>query len=99
MRKYTSKNRGQKLSQAERVIAKFGGARALSAALASVSTPRDPSVVYKWTYPKERGGTDGRIPTNAWDNILKAARKYGIILTAEDLDPRERTLKQGSHDE
>lgn len=78
----------QPMTQAQRVIAKFGNARRLSEAtrrLADESLHRSPHVVYRWTYPKERGGTDGRIPSSALDAVLAAARLEGIFITAADL--------------
>lgn len=97
MRNYKSKNTGQYLTQAERIIERFGGARRLAEALSAVGEFRHPSVVYKWTYPKDRGGTGGLIPTAAWPDILKAARHFGIYMTEEDTDPRPRVLKRGNH--
>lgn len=81
----------KRLTQAERIIAKFGNARRLSQAMDRVAkiggNPnryRSPAVVYRWTYPKERGGTGGKIPSSAMDDVMAAARLEGIILTAED---------------
>lgn len=80
-------------SQAERVIRKFGGAKNLSRILLSLGRPRDPATIYRWTYPKEIGGTDGLIPTAAWPDLLMAARQEGIILTSEEIDPRQRSIE------
>ena len=71
-------------SQAARVIAKFGNARKLAFAC---QPPLNPASVYKWVYPKNKGGSDGRIPTAALETVLKAARREGILLTPEDLWP------------
>jgi hypothetical protein len=84
-----------KKSQAERVIEKFGGARALARALAAVSAAegkpaRCNSSVYRWTYPKSKGGTGGMIPVNAIPWVIKAARIEGIFLKDEDLYPGEK---------
>lgn len=80
-----------KRSQAVRVIAKFGGARALARALAAIgeSAYRNPSSVYRWTYPRSKYGTDGVIPTAALSAVVKAARYAGVLLTVEDLFPGE----------
>ncbi len=75
-------------NQAERIIKKFGNARALSRALQALGDPkksRSPAVIYRWTYPRSRGGTAGRIPSNALDDVLAAARLEGIFITPEDL--------------
>lgn len=77
-------------TQAERVLAKFGGARRLSALLDHLGRSKDPASIYKWTYPKERGGTGGVIPTSAWKDLILAARMEGILLTSDDMDCREK---------
>lgn len=76
-------------SQAQRVIDKFGGHRRLAAILNSIDPKfsRNPTSLYRWTYPRERGGTAGVIPTSALPLIIKAARIEGIFLTAEDFYP------------
>lgn len=74
--------------QAARVIAKFGNARRLAEAtqrLADPSLHRSPHVVYRWTYPKSKGGTNGRIPSSALEAVLAAARLEGILITPADL--------------
>jgi len=73
-----------RLTQAERVIAKFGGARKLAKALAL-----DPSTVYKWTYPREKQGTGGVVPNNKIPALLAAARAEGILFTPAELWPGE----------
>lgn len=69
-------------NQAEKIIAKFGNARRL-AELIGVH----PVNVYRWTYPRTRGGTDGLIPTASLAKVLYAARADGILLTMDDLAP------------
>lgn len=68
------------MSQAQRVIAKFGGVPALAKA-AGLSL----NSVYKWTYPKERGGTGGLIPADKLPVVLDAAAAAGIEITVDDL--------------
>jgi hypothetical protein len=82
------------LTQAQRVIAKFGGPRALARALKENGTPRDPATIYRWTYPSHTNGRGGIIPKNAWGDILAVARIQGVLLTAEDLDPRPTIVKK-----
>jgi hypothetical protein len=77
-------------SQAERVIAKFGGARDLARAFQAINKPKDPSTIFKWTYPKSKGGTGGLIPTRVWPDVMAAARYSGVFITIEDLDPRPK---------
>lgn len=74
-----------KRSQAERVLRKFKGARRLA-----VLIRRHPASVYKWTYPRERGGTGGLVPTEAWPAIAAAALVKGVKLTRNDTDPNPR---------
>lgn len=69
-------------NQAEKIITKFGNARRL-AQLIGVH----PVNVYRWTYPRARGGTDGLIPTASLAKVLLAARADGILLTMDDLAP------------
>lgn len=80
-------------TQAERVVAKFGGPYRMARALAALPDPamhRSPSVIYRWLWtkrPGNRNARNGRIPVNAWDGIQMAARMHGIFLTAEDMKP------------
>lgn len=66
-------------TQAEKVIKAFGGVRALSRALNAAGTPKDPTCIYKWTYPYPRG-TGGRIPAPAHYEIERAAQRLKINL-------------------
>ncbi len=75
-------------TQAERILRRFGGARRLAYILQTIGRPRNFSTIYKWTYPKERGGTGGFIPYTSWNDILAAARAEGILISSEDMDPR-----------
>jgi hypothetical protein len=81
-------------SQAHRVIAKFGRPRDLCRALVLAGEDvRDPSVVYRWTYPKPFG-TGGLIPNSAIPAILNAARLQGILLTDTELMPLPLTWRE-----
>ncbi len=51
--------------------------------LAQRITGRDVSLIYKWLYPRARGGRDGRIPDEDAEKILAYARKHHIPLTAD----------------
>lgn len=51
------------------------------------------STVYKWTYPKSKGGSGGLIPTQSWPAVFDAARRAGLTITPSDIDPRPRTLQ------
>lgn len=80
-------------SQAQRIIDKFGGAKRLSEILSHVGKPRDFVTIYRWTYPKSVGGTDGLIPTAAWPDIFLAARFDGVVLSSEEMDPRPTPVR------
>lgn len=80
-------------SQADRILYKFGGPRHLRDVLKAIGRPRNLSSIYRWTYPKEDGGTGGLIPTSAWPDLHVAAHFDGVIITSEDMDPRELKLK------
>jgi hypothetical protein len=75
-------------TQAERILHKFGGAKRLAYALRGVGHPRHYTAIRRWALPKERGGRGGTIPATAWKGILLAAKAEGILLSAEDMDPR-----------
>lgn len=64
---------------ASRVIKKCGGHRVVAEWLSV-----DVSQVFRWTYPKERGGTDGRIPSRHQEALLEAARAKEIRLRPAD---------------
>lgn len=64
---------------AEKIIAKLGGPKAV-AAIARV----DVSAVHRWGYPRERGGTGGRIPSRHQQQLLDHARANGIDLSPSD---------------
>lgn len=84
------------LTQAERIIHKFGGARELARLFAACGCPRDPATIYKWTYnsgPNRKDGTNGLIPTQAWPDLFRVARYSGVMITAEDMDPRPTLVK------
>lgn len=68
----------------QRVAARFGSYSALARALRSVGYQVGASSVSQWS---TRGG--GLIPSIAMKKVLEAAYTTGIILTSEDLDPRE----------
>lgn len=78
------------VTQADRIIKKFGGVLKLGIALKNVGCGRSISTIHKWTYPREKGGTGGQIPTAILFDILQAAKLAKVKLTDEDLDFRPR---------
>lgn len=76
-------------TQAGRVIKKFGNARRLAALMEAVTGRRcDPSRIYRWTHPRDKGGTGGLIPSSTMADVMKCARLNGIVLTEKDLYPK-----------
>ena len=68
--------------QAGRIIEKFGGHKRLAAVLGVHR-----ATIYRWTWPREKGGTGGVIPTKMVSQIIRAARVEGIFLSSDDLFP------------
>lgn len=66
-------------SAADRIIEAFGGAKRLADL-----TGIDLSSIYRWQYPKDRGGTDGAIPHGNHFKIMQAVKKHKITLTRSD---------------
>lgn len=79
----------EKRSQAERIYEKFGGVKNLTAAINALGPEYSRTIhaVYKWSYPREKGGSGGVIPSHAIGTVQKAAIMMGIHLTVEDLYP------------
>lgn len=70
------------LDPARSVIAKIGIEKV------SEITGKHVSRVYRWMYPKGRGGTGGLIPQADQPAILSYANENGIELTERDFFPR-----------
>lgn len=64
---------------AQRVIEKLGGAGKVAGILKI-----DVSNVHRWKYPRDRGGSEGRVRDEYQQPLLDYARKHGIDLTPED---------------
>lgn len=73
--------------QAQRVIEKFEGVASLQSALATAGHHVTRATIYRWTYPPEKGGCDGYIPSRWIDKIKKAAFLEDITLSDQDLAP------------
>jgi hypothetical protein len=81
-------------TQAGRVIKKFGNARRLAVLMGC-----DPSRIYRWMHPRDKGGTGGLIPSSAMEEVLKCARLSGIILSPAELYPMALQTEELSPDE
>jgi hypothetical protein len=68
----------QRLEPAKSIIAKIGSDK-----VAEI-TGKHVSRVYRWMSPKDRGGTDGRIPHEDAEKLLAYAQVNQIDLTPAD---------------
>ena len=75
-----------KTTQFDRILRRF----ATNAAGLARLLGREPSHVYRWGYPSSRGGTGGVIPAKGLRELVALARLQGVLLTSDDLDPREK---------
>lgn len=73
-------------TQAHRVIAKFGGHRALVQAAKKHDIPLHLQTTYRWLKPRPLG-SDGYIPGRALERLLILARLEGVYLSLEDISP------------
>lgn len=63
------------MEPASTIIEICGGFRAVAE-----MTGRNVSNIHRWTYPKMKGGTGGRIPTEMQDKLLAEANRRGLPL-------------------
>lgn len=70
------------MEPAQKIIEICGGYQAVAK-----MTGRTISRVHRWTYPKDRGGTDGLIPSDAQQILLREAIKRGLPLTPAHFFP------------
>ncbi len=49
----------------------------------------DVSRVYRWTYPRDRGGGGGLVPAKHQVTLLRAAAARGILLAPADFFPAD----------
>ena len=73
------------VGQAAYVIGQFGNAYRVAEAMTLAGKKISASAVYRWTYPKEKYGTGGVIPTSSWPYIFKAAQLYGVVLEEQKM--------------
>jgi hypothetical protein len=74
----------ERLDPAHTVIQSLGGFEAVAGI-----TGKHISSIYRWTYPKSRGGTDGFIPPADATLLLKHARDNDLPVTAESFFPEQ----------
>lgn len=77
---------GMAWNPAHKIVMRLGGEKAVADILGcSLTTP------YTWQYPRERGGTNGRIPARHIPTLMSAAKERGKRLRFEDFfaEPNE----------
>lgn len=68
------------MEPAASIIGALGGPAAVAEYLKTAdNTP------YRWTYPRDKGGTGGVIPHWHHDDLLRMAADKGVLLTRADL--------------
>ena len=67
------------MTPVERITNILGGPEKV-AEIAGVTVPR----VKRWSFPEDRGGTDGRIPHKHITKIIQTARERGIAISFDD---------------
>jgi hypothetical protein len=72
------------LEPASSIISRLGGL-----GVVQIVTGASRTRVYRWTQPKEKGGTGGIIPLNHAPKLLSYAREAGVALSANDFLPIE----------
>ncbi|MGH6822026.1 MAG: hypothetical protein ACREC4_00815 [Methylocella sp.] len=81
------------MEPAARIIKLLGGEAAVAKITGTAVT-----APYRWQYPRERGGTDGQIPSKYVHRIIAAAAGAGIILSPNDFfafdEPKPSSLPQ-----
>jgi hypothetical protein len=64
---------------ANQIINRLGGVYPVARALSV-----NPSTVFRWTIPSDRGGTDGVIPAKRQRELLRLAQEKGVPLAPAD---------------
>ena len=73
---------------ASSIISRCGGASAVAGWL-----KLNQSSVLRWTYPRERGGTGGLVPSKHQRPLIEAAASRGVNITPADFFPRPPQLE------
>lgn len=77
------------LEPARSVISAIGGVDKVAEI-----TGKHVSRVYRWMYPKAKGGTDGFIPQAEAETLLRHAEANGLAVTADSFFRRAATTSQ-----
>ena len=66
------------VTAAEYAINLFGSPYKMASAFEKNGYRINPSAIYRWTYPRDRKGSDGRIPSDWHKAIIECAEAEGI---------------------
>jgi hypothetical protein len=77
------------LNPAHKIIAKLGGEKTVAELLGL-----ELSGVYRWSYPRDRGGTGGRIPARHIKPLIAAAKARGKRLSLNDFFQEPSEVQQ-----
>ncbi len=72
-------------SPAELAIERFGGVRPLARKLTAAGNPVHYSRVSRWPLPRDKGGSDGRIPQKYHQTILQMARSQKVRFSMKEI--------------
>lgn len=70
-------------NQARRIIDLFGGVAKFLAAMEGTGVKLDRTTPYHWMWPRSKRGAGGRIPSHRIDQIKRAGRHVGLLITEE----------------
>lgn len=78
-----------RITNAARNVLEKLGKGDFSKGLAAVhhATGINPIQIRRWTYPAERGGTNGRIPRKHHAAIVTAGKRIGVAIAPEEFYP------------
>lgn len=79
---------------ASSIIERLGGVEAVAKI-----TGKHVSRIYRWTYPREKGGTGGLIPQKEIPALITYARRQNIPLEYADFFPQTPTSTSTPHTE
>jgi len=70
------------MEPAHTIIKKLGGEAAVAQITGTAYT-----APYRWQHPKDKGGTDGTIPSKHIPTLLEYAKSHGVDLSASEFFP------------
>ena len=77
-----------KLEPAHSIVKKLGGA-GIVADITGLSRVQ----IYRWQYPRQKGGTGGTIPYSYVETLLAEAKSKGVALEPSDFFPAQQAAE------